>query len=40
VRGKLIADASLVEANASVHSIIERPKSDPEVRVFKSYEKK
>ena len=37
---KLIADASLVEANASINSMVERPKSDPEVRALKNYEKR
>ena len=37
---KLIADASLVEANASINSMIEKPSGDSEARILRNYEKR
>jgi IS5 family transposase len=37
---RVMVDATLVEANASINSLEERPKSDPQARVLKMYEQR
>lgn len=41
IRGRrIVADATLVEADASVNSLIEREDADPEARAVKNYERR
>ena len=41
IRGRrLVADASLVEADAAVDSLVERDDADPDARALKNYERR
>ncbi|MEW8386917.1 MAG: transposase, partial [Candidatus Thiodiazotropha sp.] len=37
---KLISDASLIDANASIDSMVERPDGDPDAKALKNYQQR